>query len=398
MAGTCALNDQIERIRQRFRRAFGAEELLVRSPGRVNLIGEHTDYNQGFVLPAAADKAIYLAIATRAETDEGFHFLAVDLEQEHRGRLGKNYRRQPSAWPDYLLGVIDQLQKKGFRPPGFNLAFGGDIPIGAGLSSSAALECGLIWTLNKLCGWRIDDLELVRMAQRAENDFVRVRCGIMDQFTNIFARPAQVLKLDCRSLEYDLIPFSRPDLRIVVCDTRVRRQLAASEYNIRRQQCESGVKLLQRHVPAVGSLRDVSLDLLGRHRQEFDPVVYRRCAYVIRENERVDRACLDLRAGDWLDFGHQLYASHAGLRDEYQVSCSELDTLVDGASSIPGVIGARMMGAGFGGCTINLVEEGAVFDFSRRISRHYLKATGQSPLIHVIRLEGGTGTCEKQRE
>jgi len=374
-------------IADRFSRQFPGKPLLVASPGRVNLIGEHTDYNEGFVLPGATDKAVVFAVAPRA--DGLCHFVSRDFDQEFRCELGQLHR-SPLRWPDYLQGVIDQFVKAGHRVGGISCVFGGDIPIGAGMSSSAAIEGGLAFALNALFGLGLDSLTLVKLAQKAENEFVGVRCGIMDQFINIFGRARTVLKIDCRSLGYEPVPFEREDLRFVISDTLVRRELASSEYNVRRSQCEAGVGALRAHDPSIRSLRDVSLDLLREHRAELDPVVFRRCEYVVRENIRVGDACAALARNDFAVFGGLMNLSHAGLRDDYEVSSPELNALVEAARRVPGVLGSRMMGAGFGGCTISLVEAGAVGEFQARVARDYEAETGQAPKIHVIRIEQGT--------
>ncbi len=374
-------------IADEFRARFGSEPLLVRSPGRVNLIGEHTDYNEGFVLPAAIDKSVVFAISPRADT--GCRIVSLDFGQEVRFDI-QDLSRSPLRWPDYLAGVIDQLARGGYRIRGFQCVFGGNIPIGAGMSSSAAVEGGLAFAFNTMYGLKIDGVELAKLAQRAENDFVGVNCGIMDPFVNIHGREDRVLKLDCRSLECEYLPFERSDLRIVVADTMVRRDLAASEYNVRRGQCEEGVAVLRKYAPSVRSLRDVGLCLLEEHKAELAPVVFRRCDYVIRENIRVEQACRDLCDGDFRTFGERMYASHAGLRDGYEVSSTELDIMVEAASRAEGVLGARMMGAGFGGCAIALVEEGAVPGFRERVGRAYEAATGKVPNIHVVAIAAGT--------
>ena len=381
------MTELIQLMADKFQKHFGAKALLVVSPGRVNLIGEHTDYNEGFVLPGATDKVIVFATAPRR--DGVCHFVSNDFDQEFRCALD-NLHRSPLRWPNYLQGTIDQFLKAGYRIGGFNCVFGGNIPIGAGMSSSAAIEGGLAFAMNAMFGLGIDDVTLVKLAQKAENEFVGVRCGIMDQFINIHGREKKVLKLDCRSLEFAYYPFERDDLRIVISDTMVRRELAGSEYNVRRQQCEEGVGMLRKYDPEVRSLRDVTLELLEAHRAELDPVVYRRCDYVIRENIRVGEACDDLTREDFVSFGRRMGESHAGLRDDYEVSSAELDLLVEAASRVPGVLGARMMGAGFGGCTISLVEAGAVSEFEARVSRDYEAAAGKAPKIHVIKIEAGT--------
>jgi galactokinase len=385
------MNALVPVIADKFRGHFPGNPLLIVSPGRINLIGEHTDYNEGFVLPGATDKAVVFAVLPRA--DKLCHFVSHDFDQEFRCELGE-FHRSPLHWPDYLQGVVDQFLKAGHRVGGFNCVFGGDIPIGAGMSSSAALEGGLSFGLNALFALNLDSLALVKLAQKAENEFVGVRCGIMDQFINIHGREKSVLKLDCRSLAYEHLPFEREDLRIVISDTLVRRELASSEYNVRRGQCEAGVEILRAHDPAVGSLRDATLDLLGEHRAEFDPVVFRRCDYVVRENIRVGEAAAALVRNDFAVFGGLMNASHAGLRDDYEVSSAELNSLVEAAYRVPGVLGSRMMGAGFGGCTISLVEAGAVAEFEARVGQDYEAEFGRAPKIHVIRIEAGTHAVE----
>ena len=376
-----------QRLAATFRGLFRTEPLLIRSPGRVNLIGEHTDYNEGFVLPAAVDKAIYFAIGPRPGGKVTLH--AADLEESHEFEI-TGLAPSDKRWPNYLIGVVDQILKAGHHLGGFACVYGGDIPIASGMSSSAALEAGLAFALNRLFGLGLAPLEIVKLAQKAENEFVGVRCGIMDMFANIFGRAKSVIRLDCRSLEYEYFPFERDDLRVVLCDTLVKRELAASEYNVRRGQCEAGVKVLAARYPGVRSLRDATPEMLAAHRAEFDPVVFRRCDYVVRENGRVGEACADLGAGDFAAFGRRMNGSHDGLRDDYEVSCRELDVLVDAARSVRGVLGARMMGAGFGGCTINLVEEKAVGALEDAAARAYRDAFGKDPKLYIGSLRTGT--------
>jgi galactokinase len=378
-----------DRIYKIFKEKFGnsSKSIIIRSPGRINLIGEHTDYNEGFVLPAAIDKAIVLAAASR--NDAYFHLVSADLNDECIVDAD-NLRKSSKQWPNYLLGVIDQLQKTGLCPGGVNVVFGGDIPIGAGLSSSAALEAGFIFALNESFNMGIDKLDMVKMAQKAEHEYAGVQCGIMDQFINIYAKDKTVLKLDCRSLEYQYFPFQRDDLRIILCETPTRRDLATSEYNIRRNQCETGVALLRRYDGTIKSLRDVQMEFLMEHRKQFDPVVFRRCRYVLEENDRVLRSCEDLRRNDMVSFGRRMYEAHAGQRDDYEISCSDLDILVELASGLDGVLGARMMGGGFGGCTINIVEKSKSEDFLESISHEYKRRTGSNLKTHTTRITGGT--------
>ena len=343
-------------VKERFSLLFpGSDPLIVRSPGRVNLIGEHTDYNQGFVLPAAIDKAIYLAIGPRS--DNRIHLFSIDLDQHFTCTLDLP---EPSAehWANYLLGVVQQLQRAGHAPRGFNCVFAGDIPIGSGMSSSAALECATAFALNELFRLALDPLTMVRLSQRAENVFVGVQCGIMDQFASMFGRRDQVIRLDCQSLDYAYFPFRLEGIRIVLLDTNVKHSLASTEYNTRRRQCEAGVRLIRAHDPDVTSLRDVSRDMLDRYVAPVDELVYRRCRFIVGENARLLAATEDLQNGDLAAFGRKMFETHDGLSRDYEVSCAELDFLVEQVKDDPAVIGARMMGGGLA-AEINLVRESA---------------------------------------
>lgn len=363
------------------------DPVVVRSPGRINLIGEHTDYNNGFVLPSAIDRAIFLAIQSNKTSEARLH--SVDMNDS----LTFDVRRpvkSDKGWANYIIGTVDELNKSGRRVEGFDCVFSGNIPIGAGISSSAALEAGLAFALDRMFDLGMKKDEMARIAQSAENNFVGVKCGIMDQFANLFSRGDSVLHLDCRSLEYDYIPFVRKDLRFVLCDTGVKHSLASSEYNLRRQQCETGVNVIRKYVPEVQSLRDISLGLLREHKDELGDMVYNRCSYVVEENARVDSACKFLEQNDYVRFGELLYGSHRGLKEKYEVSCMELDLLVDEASRIDGVLGARMMGGGFGGCTLNLVEQDSVGEFRNRIREAYRKKTGTLPQLYECVLMPGT--------
>ena len=382
----------VERVTRAFEERFGRPALVVRSPGRVNLIGEHTDYNLGFVLPAAVDRAIWLALSPRA--DARCRFFAVDLSERYEASLDA-LEKSEVHWANYLLGILSELTGEGHRLGGLDCAFGGDIPIGSGLSSSAALECGFAFAVNELFALGYEREKLARLGQRSENRFVGVNCGIMDQFASLLGRDGRLIRLDCRDLSYEYVPFERRDLRLVLCDTQIRRALATSEYNVRRAQCEAGVTTIARHRPEVHSLRDATLEMLEAHRGELGPVVFARCAYVVRENQRVVEACAALGRGDFLGFGRLMNLSHAGLSGEYQVSCAELDALASAAQAVPGVLGSRMMGAGFGGCTINLVEEGALPLFEGRMEETFRQKLGKEPVLHVCRLTGGTEIARK---
>lgn len=370
---------------------YGGEPLLLVSPGRVNIIGEHTDYNDGFVLPAAIDKKIVLAIAASGTDhcnvyasvlDDSFSF---DLSDVQKGE----------GWQNYILGVVYHLQRKGFRLQGFNAVFDGDIPVGSGLSSSAAVEGAFSWGLSRLLGLDIERFELARIGQAAEHTFVGVKCGIMDQFANLHGKKNQLLKLDCRDLSYEYVPFNFPDYKIVLCNSMVHHSLASSEYNQRRLQCEEGVAVLQKHEPTINNLRDVTAGLLEKHKQELSPLVYKRCRYVVEEIDRVISACACLRSNDIEGLGRLMYETHEGLSKNYEVSCAELDFLVELARKRAEVAGARMMGGGFGGCTINIVKADAVDEFAAFIRKAYQERYNKVPDIYITTIEEGTHALEK---
>ncbi len=377
----------IKKINQVFEQKFGKATLLVKSPGRVNLIGEHTDYNGGFVLPAAVDLGSYFAVAPNHVNK--FRFYSYNLEDYYETSVDA-YQKSEKRWANYLLGVVAQFFKAGRTVHGFDCVFGGDLPMGAGMSSSASLETGLAFAIDKVEGYNYPTYDLVKFSQKAEHEYAGVQCGIMDQFAVMYGKPDHVIKLDCRSLDYELFPFEMKDQILILVNTGVKHSLAASEYNKRRQECEAGVSLLHKYNPSVTTLRDVSLDLIHAHKDEFDPVIYHRCAYVVAENMRVEKSCHALEKGDFEAFGKLMYASHEGLKNDYEVSCAELDQLVDLAKSVDGVLGARMMGGGFGGCTINLVKKTAIAAFEKTILENYKTPQGESPEIIRVTIDGGT--------
>lgn len=368
---------------------YDREPVIIKSPGRVNLIGEHTDYNDGFVLPAAINKVIILALAPNNLNKVRLH--AMDIKPySHEHDLSDPLINSGSGWPEYIYGAMNELGKAGKNIGGFDCVFGGDIPIGSGLSSSAALTGGIVFGLSEIFDLDLSKREIAFLAQKTENDFVGVNCGIMDQFVSLFGKAGHVIKLDCRSLEHTFFRFSRDDLRIVLCDTKIHRELVTSEYNIRREQCETGVNQLSTYFPAIKSLRDVDEAMLREYRGVLDPVIYKRCKYVVEENRRVISACEDLTRGDYEAFGERMFQSHDGLRDEYEVSCRELDVLVEAARNLDGVFGARMMGGGFGGCTINLVEDGYLKTFTETVTSSYMAKTGEDLDIYATKISGGT--------
>jgi len=382
-------------IRREFERVYGRTPWLYQAPGRVNLIGEHTDYNDGFVMPVAIDLRTTVAAAPRPDRHLRLHSLnfgeSVEFALPEPGE--HPVRTQPMGhWSDYVCGVAVTIERAGYRLRGTDLLIHGAVPIGSGLSSSAALEVAAGLALLESVGHTLPGSELARLCQRAENDYVGMRCGIMDQFTSSCGRAGHAILLDCRSLEHRLLAV--PDVQVVVCNTMIRHRLAGGEYNRRRAECEEALRLLRDAVPDLGALRDVSLELLHSQRQRMPQAVYRRAFHVVSENQRVLEAAAALDRRDLATFGRLLGESHRSLRDDFEVSCDELDLMVRLAAGVEGVFGARMTGGGFGGCTVNLVRTDCVDSFSRLITDGYRRATSLTPEIYVCRAADGAGRVD----
>jgi galactokinase len=373
-----------ESVARRFRTAFGDAELrLYRAPGRVNLIGEHTDYNDGFVLPAAIDLAAWVAAAPR--TDRTLRIVAADLGRRAERSLDEHDPSPARDWSDYVFGVALELERAGHRLRGADLLVTSDVPVGAGMSSSAALEVAVALALLDLAGHAVDPVAVARLCQAAENRFVGTRCGIMDQFASCCGRAGHALFLDCRSLAVEEVAMP-DDVAILVCDSRVSHALAEGAYNERRASCEGAVRILGHGRPEIRALRDVRPDELKLLLDELpDDVLRRRCRHVVTENARVGDAVKALQVGDLPRLGALLRASHESLRRDYEVSCEELDFLVEAASGCAGVHGSRLMGGGFGGSTISLVRPDAVPDVAAVLRESYRGRYGRPPGLHVCR-------------
>ncbi len=367
-------------LRAEFQSRYGGEPRIYRAPGRVNLIGEHTDYNDGFVMPAAIEFSTLVAAAPREDRKIAIHSKSFSEEVEFD--LDEPAPQPRRHWSDYPRGVAITIESAAHRLRGANLLINCGVPIGSGLSSSAAIEVATGYALLDISGADIDLVELARLCQRAENEFVGMRCGLMDQFASCFGRRDHALLLDCRSLEYELLRLPA-EVSLVICNTMVKHELASSEYNVRRAECEIGVKLLSNFLTDVLALRDVSLPELRQYAGELPPHVVKRCRHVVTENDRVIAAGAALRAGDLHTFGQLMGQSHASLRDDYEVSCAELDQMVNLANEVPGVYGARMTGGGFGGCTINLVNAAHIDSFKLQVAKGYEEATGIQPEIYI---------------
>ncbi len=360
--------------------------LKVRAPGRINLIGEHTDYNSGFVLPCAIDKEI--TIEGKGRKDKRAILYSLNFNQ----KVEINLREKPKKrgdWSDYSLGVIDQYQKKGFSLSGMEIRISGNIPLGAGLSSSAALEVATAIFINVLNNLKISKEEMGLLCQRAENEFVGVSCGIMDQFASILSRKNFALFLDCRDLSYSYVPLPFSGYKVVLTDTKKSRKLSASAYNQRRRECEEAAKLL-----SIKDLRNIDSKEFQRVGNNLPPVLRKRARYVIEENERVLSAVENLKKGNLLSFGGLLYLSHYGLKNLYEVSCPELDFIVDEGRNIKGVIGGRMTGAGFGGCTLHLIKEESVKEFQEKVGKRFLKRFHHRPDFYLCTTATGASLIE----
>jgi galactokinase len=376
---------QLADLRHAFERRFGARPRVFRAPGRTNLIGEHTDYNDGLVMPVAIDRATWVACAPRPGatlrvfSDHFSEMVAFDL-----GETPPSPRRH---WSDYVRGVALELGRAGIRG-GADLLIRGDVPLGAGLSSSASLEVAVALALASLAARHLPRLALAQLCQRAENDFVGARCGIMDQFVACFGRAGHAVFLDCRSLEHSALRLPE-NVRLVLCNTMVRHEIAAGEYNSRRAECEEAVARLQKAIPNVRALRDVTPAQVEEHRAALPGKLAQRARHVTSENERVLAARGALERGDLKSIGTMMRESHASLRDDYEVSCRELDVMAELARAFAGCFGARMTGGGFGGCTVNLVDGAKTAEFSAYMDRAYREATGITPEIYVCDAVGG---------
>ena len=377
-------------LKARFKSRFGDWPQVYRAPGRVNLIGDHTDYNDGFVLPAAIDFYCWTALSRR--NDDAFVIFSENVNDTVTVRAEQIRRDAPANWGRYPLGVIRQLLNSGYMLGGANIYISSEVPMGAGLSSSAAIEVSVADALLGSFGHEIEPLRVALLCQKAENEFVGVRCGIMDQFASSHGQAHRALFLDCRSLEYRAIHI--PDgIRLIICNTMVQREIGLSEgrYNQRRAECEEGVRRLAEALPNVRALRDVTLADLEKYRNGLTNTVYKRCRHVVTENDRVAQMASALEADDTQSMGDLMAASHRSLREDYEVSCRELDLMVDLASKREGVYGARMTGAGFGGCTVNLVDAAVAGEFQKRVAAAYSAQTGRRPETYVCEASAGAG-------
>ena len=374
-------------LKSEFAEIYGREPRLFRAPGRVNLIGEHTDYNGGFVLPMAIERGTTVAAAVR--DDRKIRILSVNVNEAGEINLDAPEKTRRGTWLDYIEGMARILERRNIILRGADLLINSDVPSGAGLSSSAALEIAVGLALSEISASPIGKVQLALAGQAAEHEFVGAKVGIMDQYISALGRKNHALLIDCRSLEAEQIPFAAQDSVIVICDSKVKHKLAASEYNTRRAECEKAVEILREFLPGITQLRDVGIRDFERYAAHLPEIIRKRCRHVVTENERTLSAAEALKKSDLNEFGRLMWLSHASLRDNYEVSCRELDLLVEIASQCEGVLGGRMTGGGFGGSTVNLVQRGSVENFTKRISDEYRRRTNNETAVYVSNAADG---------
>lgn len=368
-------------------RFHAAPDLISRSPGRINIIGEHIDYNEGFVMPAAVDKQSVFQIKKNG-TPHTVNVYSINMEESHSWDL-TNFKPIESGWQNYVMGVVHELQEIGAELAGFDATFEGDVPIGGGMSSSASLECALAYGLNELFDLGLDKWDLIKASQLAEHNFVGIKCGIMDQFASTMGKKDHVMLLDCRSLEFEYVPFDLGDYQLLLLNTNVSHSLASSEYNARREECEEGVSIFQQKYTGIQSLRDVSGQMFSELGPSLPELIRKRCRHVITEIHRVKDAVQALRNRDFPRLGQLIYQSHLSLSQDYEVSCTELDFLVDLTMDKDYILGSRMMGGGFGGCTLSIIEKNKAASFIELASQTYRDQFGFDLSPYSVSIESG---------
>lgn len=383
----------ISKVSTAFQAKFGQlPELIVLSPGRINIIGEHVDYNDGFVLPAAIDKYACFAISESASDIASIE--ALDIDKNISFTLLEDARPSPEMWANYLLGVLYQMQRRNLPVRGFNVIFSSDVPLGAGLSSSAAIECGFGFALNCLFDLNISRTDIALIGQKAEHTFVGVKCGIMDQFASVFGKKDKVIKLDCMTLEREYHNGDFGNYSLLLLDSKVKHTHLTSGYNDRRRECEEGLAIIKKAYPDVKSFRDATESQVQSLHDKLGEVIFRRCIFVVREIGRVNQAVTAIESNDYKKLGSMMHQTHIGLSSEYEVSCEELDFLVSQAMGENAVIGSRMMGGGFGGCSINLVEEGREDQLIEKISARYKEKYNIDLAAYKVKISDGTFVCD----
>ncbi len=378
----------VSQLKNIFVATYATNPMIIKSPGRVNIIGEHTDYNNGLVLPAAINKAAYIAVSLRS--DHEIHLTALDLKETFTTTIENLKPIKDINWPNYILGAAAQFLHKGISLKGFNAMLTSNVPIGAGLSSSAAVECATVFALNELLHSGLHKMEMVKMAQLAEHEYANVMCGIMDQFASIMGKSEHVIKLDCSTLDYEYVPFKLNGIKILLLNTNVKHTLASSEYNNRRDECMQAVEWIQKYEPIVTSLRDVHMQMLNKYVLPRNPLIYERASYVVQEIQRLQDACINLQQGNIAELGKKMTQTHYGLSNMYKVSCKELDWLVQAMHNNDNVLGSRMMGGGFGGCTISLVKENYIPELITKLEKEYNEAMNLPLTSYIATIDNGT--------
>ncbi|MDN5213077.1 galactokinase [Fulvivirgaceae bacterium BMA12] len=378
----------VKKVEKRFKSLFSTTPEFFRSPGRINLIGEHTDYNNGYVMPATVDRQMVFAVAKNQSDVGRVHSLNLDESFEFNV---DGFEESPISWANYVLGVVNELRKDGLIIGGFDCVFGGDIPMGAGMASSVAIQCGVGYFLNHLFELGLSRLEIAQYALKAENEYVGIPGSIPAHFANMFGKTNHFIKLDCQSLDHEFIEMNRPNYRIILFDSQVKNSQMDVHLSRRKKECEEGVAVIKKYFPEVSSLRDCRSDMLLKCKDELGPILYRRCDFVVRENQRVVEGSEDIVKNRMEAFGQKMFDSHLGLKNDYEVSCDPLDFLVNEVTKYKSVLGARMTGPGFGGCTINLVKDYDREEFISEIQKRYKKYFRKDLLVYKVKIAKGTG-------
>lgn len=384
----------IQSVTTHFEQVFqNKPEFIFLSPGRINIIGEHIDYNDGFVLPAAINKYICFAIS-KSSTSKGT-LVAKDLNETYQFNLNDDLKPIDTMWVNYILGVIHQLKEKGAKLQGFNIVFSSTIPMGAGLSSSAALECGIGYAMNKMFDLGLTKEEIALIGQKSEHTFVGVNCGIMDQFASVFGKKNKVIKLDCNTLEYEYHKADFKKYSLLLLDSNVKHTHLTSGYNVRRQEVEQGLAIIKQHFPEVKTFRNCTEEMVLKLKETLSETIFKRCHFVVNEIQRVQNAVDAIEHSDFEKLGKLMTATHHGLSKDYEVSCDEIDFLVHAVQNENSVLGARMMGGGFGGCSINLVEKGSEDALIQKITQQYKNAFGIELKSYKVKISKGTTEFKK---
>jgi galactokinase len=384
----------IQHTTEHFEKIFQSKPYhIFLSPGRINIIGEHVDYNDGFVMPAAINK--YICFAVSKNDDSHCTLIAKDLNEAYKFDLNDALKPIDKMWANYILGVLHQLKEKGCALKGFNVVFSSTIPMGAGLSSSAALECGIGYAMNSLFDLNLSKEQIALIGQKAEHTFAGVNCGIMDQFASVFGRKNSVIKLDCNTLKYEYYKADFKKYSLLLLDSNVKHTHLTSGYNVRRQEVEQGLAIIKQHFPEVKTFRDCTELMVLGLKETFGATVYKRCRFVVKEIQRVRDAAMALADSDFKKLGQLMSETHQGLSKEYEVSCDEIDFLVDAVQHEPSVLGSRMMGGGFGGCSINLIEKGTEDALIEKVAQQYRDAFGIELKAYKVKIAKGTTLYKK---